>query len=313
MKILNLGGCEQLIKTPNFTGTPSLQILCFKHCSNLVQLHPSIGSLERLIQLDLTFCEKLKELPISICHIKSLQFLYLSYCSTLQEFPIELGKLKQLRKLLAHGTNISHLPFSLGCLRNLKILSVGRHNHFLQPKLKSHLPNSNLVGFFPPTVANLCFLEALYITDNYLREIDLPINLQRLSSLKVLSLRGSYCVESLPFTLLHLSRLENLELEECLNLKELRQLPPSLEKLSAKGCVSLEKIANISNLKRLKELYLPNCKSLVELPGLESLDSIQRLEITNCTALSIPLIESCFQVSFFNPSISMSLKFSVMY
>ncbi|XP_019149975.1 PREDICTED: uncharacterized protein LOC109146779 [Ipomoea nil] len=61
-----------------------------------------------------------------------------------------------------------------------------------------------------------------------------------------------------------------------------------------KTCPSLRKI-DISTLKRLKELYIPNCKSLIELPGLESLNSIHRLDITNCSALTIPLTESCYQ------------------
>ncbi|XP_019149928.1 PREDICTED: disease resistance protein TAO1-like [Ipomoea nil] len=295
LRILNLGGCEQLEETPNFTGAENLQILSFKYCKNLVKLPSSIGCLESLIELDLASCQKLKMLPDSTGQLNSLQFLYLNDCLSLGELPFNLGKLGQLRILHAHRTNISRLPVTLGHLTNLNILSVGWHKDLLgPPKSKSqYFDNSHMVGFFPSTFGYLRSLEALNIAHNHLPDKEL-LDFKGLSSLKCLSIKGSYYLQSFPFSLSVLSRLEILELEDCPNLEELVQLPPSLLKLSAKNCPSLRKV-NTSNLKRLKELYIPNCKSLIELPGLESLDSIHRLDITNCSALTIPLTENCYQ------------------
>ncbi|XP_019149907.1 PREDICTED: TMV resistance protein N-like [Ipomoea nil] len=66
LRILKLDYCQQLKKTPNFSGANTLQNVSFMHCSNLVKVHPSIGSLERLVWLNFESCKKLKVLPSSI-------------------------------------------------------------------------------------------------------------------------------------------------------------------------------------------------------------------------------------------------------
>ncbi|XP_019149987.1 PREDICTED: TMV resistance protein N-like [Ipomoea nil] len=173
LRILKLDYCEQLKKTPNFTGAHTLQKVSFKWCSNLVKVHPSIGSLEKLVELDFQHCKKLKVLPSSICMLKSLEVLRLYECEKLAELPIDLGKLEQLRDLLASGTAISCIPFSLGCLRNLKTLELQQYG----------------VGFFPPSVANLCSFEVI----------------ENLTSLVSLDLSGISCyLQILPFSLCHL-------------------------------------------------------------------------------------------------------------
>ncbi|XP_031122392.1 TMV resistance protein N-like [Ipomoea triloba] len=263
LRILKFDYCKQLKKTPNFTGAHTLRKASFYQCSNLVKVHPSIGSLERLVELDMQGCKKLKVLPSSICKLKSLEVLNLNFCVKLRELPIDLGKLEQLRELHAFGTDISHIPFSLGCLRNLKELDLGQHTE----------KSRDSAVFFPPSVANSCSFEVI----------------ENLTSLENLYLSGRSCyLQSLPFRLCHLSNLESLYLEDFKNLRVLVELPPSLVNLSAKNCVSLEKIVTVSNLKKLKALNLENCESLVELPNMESLSSLECLNIRNCNALSIP-------------------------
>ncbi|XP_031121032.1 TMV resistance protein N-like [Ipomoea triloba] len=299
LRILKLDYCQQLKKTPNFTGAHTLQKVSFKGCSNLVKVHPSIGSLERLVELDFESCRKLKILPNSICKLKSLEVLCLEECKKLRELPIELGKLENLRDLLARRTAISHIPFSLGCLRNLKRLDLGEHKSSVLSHLKSqlldilspHLLSRRRrfgVGFFPPSVANLSSLEVLSVSYNYLHEVDFRITLENLTSLVSLDLSGSCYLQCLPFGLCHLSNLKRLYLDNLQNLRILEELPLSLEILSAKKCVSLKKIAYISNLKRLQALFIGNCKSLVELPNMESVSSLVELDISNCNALTIP-------------------------
>ncbi|XP_019170881.1 PREDICTED: TMV resistance protein N-like [Ipomoea nil] len=298
LKILKFDGCEQLKETPNFTGAQSLQKVSFISCSNLVMVHRSIGSLDKLVELYFWDCEKLKELPSSICKLKSLEILFVQTCRKLKELPIDLGKLEQLRDLTVATTAISHIPFSLGCLRNLKFLTLEGNKGFVPSKSKSQLHGIlsphlwsrrtlDPVTFFPPSVANLCSLKRLDISLNYLHEVDLPVAIGNMSSLNNLDLSSSYNLHNLPFSLCHLSNLETLYLDNSRNLRALLELPPSLKSLSAKNCVSLKRIADVSNLKRLKWLYIPNCESLVELPGLENLESLIELDLTNCTSLTI--------------------------
>ncbi|XP_031121156.1 disease resistance protein TAO1-like [Ipomoea triloba] len=319
LRILKLDFCQQLKKTPNFTGSQTLHKVSFIRCSSLVKVHPSIGCLERLVELNFFGCKELKVLPSSICKLKSLEVLRLDECEKLKslevlrldeceklmELPIDMRKLEQLRELLANGTAISHIPFSFGCLRNLKTLNLGKSKNCVLSKSKSHLLDNlssplflsrrrrDGVGFFPPSVANLCSLEFLYLNDIYLHEVDLRITLENLTSLVSLDLSGSYCHQSLPFGLCHLSNLKFLSLNNLENLRVLVELPPSLVNFSAENCVSLENIAVVSNLKRLEVLSIGNCKSLVVLPNMESLSSLVELDISNCLSLvELPNMES---------------------
>ncbi|XP_019149915.1 PREDICTED: disease resistance protein TAO1-like [Ipomoea nil] len=283
LRRLEINCCEQLKSTPDFTGAQSLQEISFGGCSNLANVHPSIGSLERLVDLSLWGCMKLKLLPSSICKLKSLESLHLAGCKNLRELPIDIGNLEQLRKLIAMQTGISHLPISFGCLTNLEYLDLGKS------------VGSVAVDFFPSSAANLCSLE--WLTVNFFKsqqQVNFPIALGSLTSLTYLELQGNWYIESLSLNLCHLSNLICLSLKDLQNLRALLKLPPSLKVLGAIDCESLEKIADISNLRGLESLYIPNCKSLVELPRWENLECI---EMTNCSGLRIPSVENWCQVS----------------
>ncbi|XP_031121033.1 TMV resistance protein N-like [Ipomoea triloba] len=288
LRTLNLNHCKKLKSTPDFTGAQSLVEISLGACSNLANVHPSIGSLERLVRLNLGECKKLNVLPGSICKLKSLEHLRLDGCKNLMELPIDIGKLEQLRSLNASGTRISHLPISLGCLRNLKDLEVG------EPM------GSISVDFFPSSAANLCSLETLIVRFNKSQQqVNLPVALGSLTSLTYLRLSGIWYLESLSLDLCHLPNLRSLFLQNLRNLRALLKLPPSLADLSAYDCESLEEIADISNLRRLKSLYIVGCKSLVKLSGLESVESLGELVILQHKALTIPYnyLQECLQMA----------------
>nr|DAD36494.1 TPA_asm: hypothetical protein HUJ06_007135 [Nelumbo nucifera] len=75
------------MKTPDFLGLPNLERLVLEGRTSLVQVHNSIGYLDKLYFLNLKNCEKLRNLPHSICKLKSLKKLILSGCSKLDKFP----------------------------------------------------------------------------------------------------------------------------------------------------------------------------------------------------------------------------------
>ncbi|XP_019149906.1 PREDICTED: TMV resistance protein N-like [Ipomoea nil] len=277
LRMLKINGCKQLKSTPNFTGAQSLEEISFVCCSNLANVHPSIGSLERLVGLNLGGCKKLKVLPSSICKLKSLEKLLLIGCKNLRELPNDIGKLEQLRDLNAVKTGISHLPISLGCLRNLEYLNL------------TNEVGSVAVGFFPSSTANLCALKWLRVSFNKSQQVvNLPIALGSLTSLTDLELSGIWYLESLSLDLCHLSNLICLFLKDLQNLRALLKLPPSLVRLQVIDCESLEKIVDISNLRGLDLLIIRDCQSLVEFSGLESLESLQFLIIAHRKALTIP-------------------------
>ncbi|KAL3329323.1 hypothetical protein AABB24_036432 [Solanum stoloniferum] len=125
LKKLDLSDCKRLRRTPNFNGSRSLETLWFENCSSLKEIHPSIGNLDRLIDLQLNGCEKIMDLPSSICQLKSLKYLGINHCSSLQTLPVDIGEMQSLGILHARGTGIKELPGSVEMLGNLIDLEMG--------------------------------------------------------------------------------------------------------------------------------------------------------------------------------------------
>uniref|UniRef100_A0A2N9FSR3 TIR domain-containing protein n=1 Tax=Fagus sylvatica TaxID=28930 RepID=A0A2N9FSR3_FAGSY len=128
LQVLNLSNSKYLIKSPNFLQVPHLEILILRGCSSLVEVHESIGYMERLVSLNLVGCENLRNLPRSISNLKSLETLNLSGCLKLDALPEEMGNMTALSELLADKTSIKQLPFSFGLLKNLKTVSLSGFN-----------------------------------------------------------------------------------------------------------------------------------------------------------------------------------------
>ena len=63
LKCIDLKYCNNLVRTPEFTGVPRLQRIYLKGCLNLVEIHPTIGQLSELEVLDLRDCSRLQSLP----------------------------------------------------------------------------------------------------------------------------------------------------------------------------------------------------------------------------------------------------------
>ena len=180
---------SNLIISPNFTGVPNLEKLVLARCSNLRQLHPSIGNLKKLILLDLKQCKELSCLPNKF-EMESLEILNLSYCSKVKKVPEFVGDMKRLQKLLLECTAITELPLFVECLIGLNILILrGCKN------LKC-LPNT------------ICSLKNLRILNllGCSKIVNLPKDLGKMKSLSSLRLQGT-AIKMLPFSTIFLKRL----------------------------------------------------------------------------------------------------------
>ncbi|XP_024195522.1 probable disease resistance protein RPP1 [Rosa chinensis] len=145
---MDLRGCKSLIELPNFTGIPNLIELKLDDCESLVEVHRSVGFLDKLVTLSLKSCCNLVKLPTEFS-LKSLLAMDLSDCTRLEEFPKIIGKMDSLGVLilsftlvkelhpsienliglnelhLHHCKNLTTLPFiSIYGLQNLEILNV---------------------------------------------------------------------------------------------------------------------------------------------------------------------------------------------
>ncbi|KAH7521160.1 hypothetical protein FEM48_Zijuj07G0003700 [Ziziphus jujuba var. spinosa] len=85
LKFMKLSHSQNLIKTPNFIGVPNLETLVLEGCRNLVEVHPSIGFLEKLRLLNLKDCSSLTSSQISF-QWNLLKFVFFQAAQVLKKF-----------------------------------------------------------------------------------------------------------------------------------------------------------------------------------------------------------------------------------
>ncbi|XVF70307.1 hypothetical protein PTKIN_Ptkin11bG0151100 [Pterospermum kingtungense] len=335
LKILNLEGSKNLIKTPDFEMIPNIESLTFEGCIKLVDLHPSIAFLRRLKLLNLSNCKRLRNLPTKI-GLQCLQKLILRGCSNLKKFPEVDGEMKCLVELYLNGTGIEELPCSIEHLSSLVLLnlkdcknlaSLPSSVHGLKCLKFLNLSGCSKIENLPENLEQIEFLEELDLGETAVRKPQSFIFEFR--NLKVLSFNGCKGPPSkLQATLLSLfkviqrgsmdsvvaltiprlsglSSLTRLTLSHC-NLWE-GTLPSdicclsSLETLDLSGNNFMSLPATITRLSKLRFLQLSDCKRLKALPGL--LTDIEVLILDGCTSFEI----------FTNPSIVSSIYYLSMF
>ncbi|KAK9205208.1 hypothetical protein WN943_015475 [Citrus x changshan-huyou] len=91
LRVMKLSHSENLIKTPDFTKVPNLEVLDLEGCTRLREIHPSLLLHKELILLNLKGCTSLTTLPGKI-FMESLKTLILSGCLKLKKFPDIIGE-----------------------------------------------------------------------------------------------------------------------------------------------------------------------------------------------------------------------------
>ena len=114
--------CEFITKLPNLC-CPNLEKLDLRDCKNLIEVHESIGFLEKLKKWDLTGCSQLQILPSTLI-LKSLEYFGLGNCSRLEKFPDIHPEMNCLLALDLTCSGIRELPSSLLYQTGLDNLSL---------------------------------------------------------------------------------------------------------------------------------------------------------------------------------------------
>ncbi|XP_062021786.1 disease resistance protein RPV1-like [Rosa rugosa] len=292
LTVINLSYSWKLIRTPDFTHAPGLERLILEGCTSLVDIHPSIAHLERLISLNLKDCRSLASLPSKL-EMKCLQILVLSGCSKVKKIPDFVGSMEGLLELYLDGTAIEQIPLSVRLLTGLILLNLRDCKNLKRlpgdiGNLKS-LKRLNICGCskletLPDSLGKIDCLKELDATGGSSIS-NIPSSISRLESLEVLSLCGckgmSGNMTRYPLSfLLHksdsggLRSLTELNLSDC-NLQE-GSIPDDFGclfplvslNLSKNNFVSLPK--SIRQLSKLRNLNLESCKTLQKLPDLSS-------------------------------------------
>ncbi|KAJ4963156.1 hypothetical protein NE237_023095 [Protea cynaroides] len=294
LEVLNLSHCRFLTSTPDFRGLPNLERLIFDGCTNLVEVHQSIGHLGKIVFLNLKDCKSLWNLPSSISKLKSLENFIVSSCSKVEKLPDGLGNMDCLKELLADGTAIKQLPSSIRLLKNLRTLSLcgykGSSKSWvsffwsLVPPRKIPDSSTQLVASF----SGLCSLKRLLLEDCSLSEGAIPSDIGTLCSLEELDLsHNNFC--SLPPSISSVSRLQTFKLSNCTKLQSLPKLPVTLKRLYAESCTSMETLPNLECASSLQLLELAH-NNFSSLPtNLRYFSQLETLELSYCTRLqSVP-------------------------
>ncbi|ONH89628.1 hypothetical protein PRUPE_8G005400 [Prunus persica] len=315
LKCIDLSDSQYLIKTPNFTRAPNIEMLVLQGCSRLVDVHPSMGILKQLILLNMRNCKSVKTLPPFIS-LESLQSLTLSACSRLKRFPEIQGDMKTLLELYLDGTAIEELPSSIERLTGLALLNLGNcKNLFHIPStiqcltsLKSLiLTGCSELQDIPENLNCVEYLEELDISGTAIRKSWFVVGMKNLKYLSFqgckdqpskswhsLIFNGCWCREEvatrllLPNSFSSLTSLAELDLSDCSLMDG--EIPNdigslfSLKKLNLSGSNFVCLPESISQLSKLEDLKLISCRKLKSLPKKLPL-SIRHVNADDCTSL----------------------------
>lgn len=106
---MDFRNCKYLTEIPDVSTIPNLETLNFEGCTSLIEIHHSIGFLQKLVFLSFAFCSNLESLP-SCFKLRSLQCLYLHGCTKLEELPKTMEHMACLEELHLSETAIKELP-----------------------------------------------------------------------------------------------------------------------------------------------------------------------------------------------------------
>ncbi|KAL1216025.1 Disease resistance protein RPV1 [Cardamine amara subsp. amara] len=273
LKYLDLSHSIQLTDTPDFSLLPNLKKLLLINCESLVEVHNSIGTLHKLVLINLSGCTELGELSLELYSLKSLKTLILSGCSKLARLDDALGDLESLTTLKADNTGITQIPSSTCQLKKIEELSFEGCKGSRQAALS-----------IPFSLNRLCCLKTLRLSFCNLSDEWVPENLGSLSCLEELDLRGNN-FHNLQTDFAGLENLQILRVDGCSKLKSMFSLPKTLRSFSTTNCPMLERTPDLSECLVLQSLHLRNCYNLVETPGLDKLKTVGVIHMEMCNRI----------------------------
>ncbi|KAK2632609.1 hypothetical protein EUGRSUZ_L01328 [Eucalyptus grandis] len=317
VRSVNFSYCVLLRKIPDVSSLPNLESLDLQECTKLVEIHQSLGRLAKLVYLNFLNCCNLSRFPNSL-KASSLENLILRGCSKLSRFPDILVPMKRLKTLALHETAIEELPSSLANLVELKELCLSDcldlknlpcSIYTLQHLEHIFVDGCSQLTKFPQCVwgsrdcTNVSLPLALSSVINLnvqrcsLSELSFLKNLHCMSSLTMLDLSENKFV-SLPTCISQFTKLQQLCLMHCKQLREILALPPNITSLHAKGCESLETCVDLLDVLRYNPDESPWLRR-IDFSGCQKL--IQDRCSSNCTMLSIEGLLGETRIDIFHP------------
>ncbi|KAF7851740.1 hypothetical protein BT93_L2932 [Corymbia citriodora subsp. variegata] len=272
LKYINFSHCELIVRMPDLSYAPNLEELDFRYCKNLVEAHESVAYLDKLQVLNLRDCFELSVFP-NVLKSKKLRVLDFCHCMKFERFPDIPHKLEGLTQLMLEGTaitelpasienlvalktmdihdckNLEHLPSSIYKLQNLKALRAGGCTNLIKfPKYEDSTNSCMKTG--------LPNLLELNLARCNMSEVEFLENLSYFPLLKYLFLMENN-ITILPPSINKRDHLSWLGVENCQQLQQIPEFPPSLNCLYADNCESLLKSEDLTSIHHFVRRFLP--------------------------------------------------------
>ena len=234
--------CQSITRLPDLCA-PNLETLEITFCENLIEIHDSIGLLDKLEYLFLSYCRKLQILPGTLKLNKSF---FLESCPRIEKFPNVHPEMKCLESFTVSDSNIREWPLSL------RYLTEGITRLVIQGcKNLGKFPNG--FSIIPESFGNLllrCHGEILIDLDFCMKNDFFP-------ALRYITIDDSDIVR-IPECIFRLSRLEVIYIHNCKELREIQvpRLPQSIREVMIEKCPSLLPQSSSRLLNQVRSLSL---------------------------------------------------------
>ena len=251
--------CQSITKLPDLCA-PNLETLDISYCDNLIEIHDSIGLLDKLERWSLSHCMKLQILPGTLKLNKRFE---LWNCPRLEKFPNVHPEMKCLGGFTVGDSNIRVWPSSLRYLTEgivtLRILECENLGKFLDSTNKLQLleeidtPFLNYFDIFPEGLGNpllVCYRKILIDLDFCMKNDFFP-------ALRHVTIEDSNIV-SIPECIFGLSTLKEIYIRNCKELREIQnpRLPQSIRHVMIEKCPSLLPQSSSRLLNQVRSLSL---------------------------------------------------------
>ncbi|KAK7349287.1 hypothetical protein VNO77_06537 [Canavalia gladiata] len=217
---------------------------------------PSKFSAESLVELNLPYSRVKKLWHDQVQDLVNLRVLVLHSSMHLKELP-DFSKATSLKVIdLRFCVGLTSVHPSVFSLNKLEKLNLGGCLSLTSLRSNIHLSSLRYLSLYGcMTLKDFSVTSKNMITLNLelTRIKQLPSSIGFQSKLEKLRLAYTY-IENLPTSIKLLTKLQHLDVRHCERLRILPELPPSIETLDARGCVSLEHVMFPSSaIEQLKE------------------------------------------------------------
>jgi Leucine-rich repeat (LRR) protein len=179
---------SKFLNFPDVSRIPNLEKLCLDYCKNLVEVHDSVGFLDKLVELSFEACYNLSSFPRSL-KSKSLRSLNLGHCSSLKKFPEIECQMDYLVYISCNFSGIEELPSSFGYAVGVETLDLDGCK-----KLKN----------LPDSIRQLQHLKVLSLK-GCIRLKELPSSMRYVGRIKMFSLRACTNLQNVPDSIYQLA------------------------------------------------------------------------------------------------------------